>query len=358
MRRIGLIGFGSIGEHGHLPALLSFPGVEVVAIADLAPERRRQAQILLPQAELYAEPHALIAQAKIDCLDICSPPMTHADLIEAACRRGIADIISEKPFVLTRDAYRRVAEARARSGSRVISVNNWMHSDLNQQVLGVLRAGDIGRIRSVWLRTGRPDAARGIDSWLPSWRTDLAYAGGGILLDHGWHQLYLLLGWLAEPVLTVRAQARTADLRHLPVEDEIEVELQFPSGTGRIELSWTADGRTNEGAIEGDEGSIQVQDDRIVVRNRSGERVLPFHDRLTQSSYHPEWFERMLRYNVFTTDRTEADRNFAEAGLLVDIITAAYRSAGDGGEACYPAVPGNRSDLQHVGSRMSSDSAS
>lgn len=358
MQRVGLIGFGSIAEHGHLPALQSLPGVEVGAVADLAPARRRRVRELLPRAEIYSEPLELIAQAEIDCLDICSPPITHAELIEAACRRGIPDIISEKPFVLTPDAFRGVAEARERSGSRVISVNNWMHSDLNQQVLGVLRAGEIGRVRSVLLRTGRPDVARGNDSWQPGWRTDLAYAGGGILLDHGWHQLYLLLGWFAEPVLAVRAQTRTIDPRHLPVEDEVEVELQFPTGAGRIELSWTASGRTNEGLIEGDDGAIEVKDDRIDVRNQSGERVLLFPNRLTQSSYHPEWFERMLRYNMLTTDHAEADRNFAEAGLLVDIISAAYRSARAGGKACYLPTLGDGTDLHHVGSRMPSDSSS
>lgn len=235
----------------------------------------------------------------------------------------------------------------------MISVNNWMHSDLNEHVLRVIRGGEIGQIRSVLLRTGRPNAARGNDSWLPSWRTDMSHAGGGILLDHGWHQLYLLLGWMAEPVQSVSARARTTNPLHLPVEDEVEVDLQFPAGTGRIELSWTANERMNAGLIEGDAGTIEVADDRIVVRNRAGEHVYPFHDRLTQSSYHPEWFERMLRYNIFTNDRTEADRNFVEAGVLVDLITAAYRSARAGGEAYHPTSTGDRTDLEHVGSRVS-----
>lgn len=39
--RIGLVGFGSIAEHGHLPAWRSFPDVEVAAIADI----RRSASI-------------------------------------------------------------------------------------------------------------------------------------------------------------------------------------------------------------------------------------------------------------------------------------------------------------------------
>ena len=35
MLRFGLVGFGAIAENGHLPALRSLPGIEVVAVADL-----------------------------------------------------------------------------------------------------------------------------------------------------------------------------------------------------------------------------------------------------------------------------------------------------------------------------------
>src|SRR5207253_2582028 len=129
MRRVGIIGFGSIAENGHLPAWEAFPGVEVVAVADLSAERLESAGRLLPEAQLYESASDLIAHSDIDTLDICSPPSSHARLIVAACDRGIRDIVSEKPFVLSGTEYADVARARERSGSRIVSVNNWMHSD-------------------------------------------------------------------------------------------------------------------------------------------------------------------------------------------------------------------------------------
>lgn len=338
MRRIGLVGFGSIAENGHLPALQSFPGVEVVAVADVSPQRLTRAHELMPHAELYDEPLDLISSAHISGVAICTPPNTHADLIVAACGRGITDVICEKPLVLSEAEYRRVARARAESGSRVVSVNNWMHSDLNRHVSVVLQAETIGLVHSIELRTGRPAAALGNCGWMPQWRTDLAHSGGGIILDHGWHQFYLLLAWMREPIQHVTASARTANPLHAPVEDEATVDVQFPSATGRVELSWTSNERTNSGFIEGANGTIGIYDDRVEVQSAAGTQALKFTGRLTQSSYHPDWFEAMYRRNLLDHDRTEADRNFEEAGVLVSTIQAAYDSAKAGGTPRSPSI--------------------
>src|SRR5436190_21076199 len=111
-QRIGLVGFGSIAEHGHLPAWQSFDEVEVAAVADLSPERLDRARQLLPNARLFDSPAELIERAEVDGVDICTPPATHADLLLAACLRPLRDIVCEKPLVLSEDEYVGVARAR------------------------------------------------------------------------------------------------------------------------------------------------------------------------------------------------------------------------------------------------------
>lgn len=330
MRKVGLIGFGSIAEHGHLPAWQSFADVKVVAVADVSVDRLARARQIVPDLFIFDNPMSLISDANLDTLDICSPPSTHIDFIMAGLHAGIDEIVSEKPFVLSSSDFSRISQARAHR--RVVSVNNWMHSELNGAVLETIRSGAIGDVREVELRTARPDCALGNAGWLPRWRTDAAHSGGGILLDHGWHQLYLLLGWLDTAVKTVSATMRTLDPRHLPVEDEVSVQLEFEDARGRIDLRWTSTDRANDGHIVGALGKITVMDDRILVEGIEGSYERKFHDKLTQSSYHPEWFSEMLRRNIFDSDRREASRNFREAGVLVRLIEAAYRSARYGGE--------------------------
>jgi predicted dehydrogenase len=250
----------------------------------------------------------------------------------------VSDVVCEKPLVLSEEEYVRVAGARTASGSRVISINNWIHSDLNRNVSALLMQGAVGAVQRVELRTGRPDCALGNGDWMPRWRTDRAVSGGGIILDHGWHQLYLMMNWMQQPLESVSARTRTVDSRHYPVEDEALIDMLFLSGCGRIELSWTAPGRMNAGMIRGEGGVINVLDDRVIVESGRGRKELPFRDRLTESSYRPGWFEAVFRDNVMHESRAEADRNFAEAGALVSVIRAAYRSAKESGVPCRPTL--------------------
>jgi len=339
MRRVGLIGFGKIAEHGHLPAWQSFADVQIAAIADVSPERLDRARSLVHGAAVYDDPMQLIADAQLDAVDICTPPNTHVELVLGACARGVADIVCEKPLVLSEDDYARIAQAKQRAGSRVVSVNNWLHSDLNRHVSMAIERGAVGTVQWAELHTGRPDCALGDVGWMPRWRTDPAFAGGGIILDHGWHQLYLLLGWIRAPIESVSAITRTVDDRHHPVEDEAQINMHFPAAQARIELSWTSNGRTNGGLIRGSDGSITIYDDRIMVENGAGQRDLPFCGKLTQSSYHPDWFEKVFKYNVLDRGGDEAERNFAEAGVIVSAIRAAYCSARGSGVPCRPLFP-------------------
>ncbi len=344
MRRIGLVGFGSIAEHGHLPAWRSLEDVDIVAVADISGARLEHARRIVPGVAVYDSPADLIERADVDGVDICTPPGTHVNLIIAACKRGIADIVCEKPLVLSEEEYLAVARARRVSGSRVISVNNWAHSGLNRMVRRTLAAGAIGRVREVTLRVGRTDIALGNAGWNPRWRTDVQHAGGGIILDHGWHQLYLLMGWIGEPVQMVSATTRTVDARHLPVEDEAIIDMRFPAASGHMELSWTAGGRENDGVIRGTRGTITTFDDRIEIDGDGGQRAVPFGDRVSRSSYHPEWFAAVFRHTVLVKSTCEADRNFAEAGAVIGTIRAAYRSASTDGAPfppVFPAIPGD-----------------
>lgn len=332
VRRVGLIGFGSIAEHGHLPALQRCPQVDVVAVADVSPQRLTRAASAAPGASLYASPLDLIAEAEVDVLDICSPPSTHGDLMVGALRQGIRAISCEKPFVLGESEYESIRALRAETGARIVSVDNWRSSDLNRLVMEVLNEGSLGDVREVRLVTTRVDAARGNAGWLPAWRVDARHSGGGIVLDHGWHQFYLVFGWMRRPLVAVEARVHTLDPGHSLVEDNASIELFFDEERrARIDLSWTGTERRNEGTIICERGEIEVHDDRIVVRDPSGVRVLEFSDRLTLSSYHPDWFHSYFQSTILDEDGRESDRNFAEAGLLVRTVEAVYRSGRSGG---------------------------
>lgn len=346
--RVGLIGVGRVAESAHIPAWLNIPGVDLTAMADPSPERRALAPMLAPKARIYASGDEMLARENLDIVDVCSAPDSHADYIIAACARGIDRIVCEKPLTVSESEFARIAFAQATTSTRIVTVNTWIHSDLHALVHETITSGVIGAVKSVTLRTLRPDCALGTESWRPRWRTEKHSAGGGIILDHGWHQLYLMLSWLGTDVQAVSAQTRTTNPIHLPVEDEAEIDVVFPTSRGRIELSWAADERGNDGLIEGTTGRILIQDNGILIEQEAGPVERVYNSRLSASTYHPDWFETMFREVVLAPDRTGADRNFVEAGLLTGTLAAAYRSAENAGLPVRVVAPVRRaSSHQH-----------
>lgn len=329
-QRIGIVGYGRIAELAHVPAWRALAEVQVVAVADQCAERRAHVAEALPGARVYRCSEELLAEEAIDCLDICTPPHDHTPSILAACARRVPRIVCEKPLTATRDEFALVAEAQARGGSQVYTINSWLQSDLHRLVSDALRAGTIGALRSVTLRTLRPDCALGVPCWQPRWRTDPAYAGGGIVLDHGWHQLYLMARWIGAAPVEVAATLRTVQDRHAPVEDEAVLELAFPAARGRIELSWAAPGRANDGEIAGTRGTIRIGDEGVTIAGPHGTVDRAYGERLSDSSYHPDWFQALFTSILSDTRHEQGQANMREAEMLVDTLFKAYPLARTG----------------------------
>ncbi|MDB5077518.1 MAG: putative Oxidoreductase domain protein [Chloroflexi bacterium] len=323
-RRVGVVGFGRIAELAHIPAWLSIPSVEVVALADACPVRRAEALSAFPGARIYASCDEMLAEESLDVLDICTPPSDHAPSIVAGCTAGVPRIVCEKPLTSSQHEYRAIAAAQADSGSQVYTINSWFQSDLHRMVREALSEDAIGSVRHVRLRTLRPDCALGVPSWLPRWRTDPRYAGGGIVLDHGWHQLYLMANWIGAYPYSVSAHLDTALAKHAPVEDVATIDLKFPNATGRIELSWAAPSRTNDGEIIGEHGTIRIEDHGLIIRTARGEQSRPYGERLSDSSYHPEWFVALFSQILNDQSKAEGRRNLQEAEMLLTTLFQVY----------------------------------
>jgi predicted dehydrogenase len=322
--RVGIVGYGKIAELAHMPAWMALPSADVVAVADTCPVRRAVALEALPHARVYETCAAMLKAEALDVLDVCTPPSDHTPSIVAGCASRVSRIVCEKPLTTSPDEYQSIASAQAASSSQVYTVNSWLQSDLHRMVSEELQRGSIGRVTHVKLRTLRPDCALGVSSWQPRWRTDPKYAGGGIVLDHGWHQLYLMANWIGTKPENLSAKLDTVKPVHLPVEDVATLDIEFPEATGRIELSWAAPTRTNDGEIVGTKGCIAIEDDRIVIRTDAGEVVRPYGERLSDSSYHPEWFISLFSQILNDDSKATGKANLREAEMLLTTLFQAY----------------------------------
>ena len=114
MLKGAFIGFGNVAANGHLPGWRARDDVRIVAATDAAASRREAFLAACPDGRWYETVDDLLAGEKLDFVDICAPPGSHAALIERALDAGL-HVLSEKPLVTRVEDAKRYSEGgRAR----------------------------------------------------------------------------------------------------------------------------------------------------------------------------------------------------------------------------------------------------
>ena len=253
----------------------------------------------------------------MDALIVTTPPAFHAGAVLDGLRANL-HVLCEKPLTLDAEAFavmRTESEAR---GLAVYSVNNWAFSPQWSRLLETAASGALGAIRHAEIRVLR---TRPSVSALPGdWRKDPAVAGGGILVDHGWHNLYLL-----RRLLGPGARLVSAVLMPEGAVDEVATALlAAPGATGVVHLSWRASERSNAAIVVGEKGAAELRDDVLVIRANGTEETVRFAEKLSGGSSHPDWLTAM--WPAFEAECAGVGRggNLAEAAFCLDVIRAAY----------------------------------
>jgi len=324
-----MIGFGNMAEKGHLPGWLKERRVSLQAVCDPNPVRRNRAEQLLPNVRTYAFPKALYAGESLDFVDVCTPPPSHAALMVDALRRGM-HVLCEKPFVGTRAELDKIRRLSKQQNRIAFPVHNWKDAPVLARAIDWVRKGLIGKVIHSDFHTLRCRPAVGLTPWRS--RTEEA-GGGGILLDHGWHGIYLLLNFHEERPRSVSAWMHPRPADRGQAEHTAHLLMSFREATASLFLTWKADRRYNSARIYGERGFLILEDDRIVLRSREGRtRVATYRGPLSHGSHHPEWFGPVLdRFLAATEDSRKAARETEEASLCLEVMLAGYASARKGG---------------------------
>jgi predicted dehydrogenase len=293
MYKGAIIGLGNVALNGHLPGWKKVSDeFRIVAGADTEAERRDLFTKALPEAACIDSMADL--PPDLDFVDICTPPHTHFEMITGALERGW-NVLCEKPLVLATWQLDRV-RTFARQASRIVfTVHNWKFAPICRRISELVHGGALGEVHHCdWqvLRSGPS-----ITTEPGNWRVDPLRAGGGILVDHGWHAFYLVLEWMGTRPCALQASLENRKYTDLEVEDTAVVRLRFASAsdhsaTASIFLTWASPRRGNLGTIKGSLARLTIEDDLLsLVQNDGREESFQFGAGLSSGSHHPDWFE-------------------------------------------------------------------
>ena len=318
--RGALVGFGQVARMAHAPAYLLREDIEIVAVADSHADGLRAAAGALPRARRYEDLSTLLeSEDSLDFIDIAAPPRAHADLILIALRRGL-HVLCEKPLVLTLSDLEEIESLAKKYDLAVFCVHNWAHAPIWLKLAGLVASGAIGTVDYVELHALRTQPA----SAASGWRTDPRLSGGGILIDHGWHNLYLIRRLIKGPLRSVSAALRRPE--DGSADEVATVLLSFDAGQAVMHLSWRAASRANGGTVHGDQGRLELRDDTILLMTPDGkEEPFPFTEKLSAGSAHPEWFSSLLtEFLAEINDPLSRGKNIRESRFCLEVIRKAY----------------------------------
>lgn len=223
----------------------------------------------------------------VDVVVVTTPPAFHLEWTLRALEAG-KDVIVEKPAFLRPDDFRRVREAAADAGRRVLVAENYFYKPLRRRLARILAEGLIGEPLLLRVNAVRRQKAEG-------WRCDPALIGGGALLEGGVHWVNFMAELGLEPTAVSghRAGSRQTaggaeEGARAAVETVLAVFEYAGGAVGTLAYSWEVPsllGGARISKIYGREGSVTFESNGAFVFVRGRKTRLWVPDPLDAGGY-------------------------------------------------------------------------
>ncbi|GMA59780.1 Gfo/Idh/MocA family oxidoreductase [Alicyclobacillus fastidiosus] len=192
--RVGIVGAGGIAQAVHIPNYQKCGDrVEIVAIADVAVERAKEAAAKFGIEYHFATVEEMLQSVDLDAVSICTPNKFHASAAIAALEAG-CHVLCEKPPAMTVAEAVAMAQAANKAGKYLSYGFHYRHT---QDVEALKRFIDGGELGEIYAATAIALRRRGIPGW--GVFTNKELQGGGPLIDIGVHMLDTALYLMGYP---------------------------------------------------------------------------------------------------------------------------------------------------------------
>jgi predicted dehydrogenase len=343
--RVGLVGYGWITVT-HARAFRAAPGVDLVAVAALPPdlgglgdggERIFAEAHGIPQS--YPDYRIMLERGELDLVCVGLPNAFHARVALDVVRAG-KHVVVEKPLCVNLEEGEALARAVAEADVVLGYAEELCFVPKYVRAKELVAEGAIGKVRLI----KQTEAHSGPYS---PWFFTRDLAGGGILMDMGCHSIEYARWLLGKP----KATSVLAHLgRHVHTTSEVEdyclLVIDFEGGaTAVCESGWNRKGGMisrseiwgEGGVIEADmlKGTaLQVHSERGFLGGETGWQHVDWAWDF-QNGYPQE----MAHFALCARTGRTPDESAADGLVVLELMLAAYHSAGTGRRVALPFRP-------------------
>ncbi|MFI2608834.1 Gfo/Idh/MocA family protein [Kitasatospora sp. NPDC018619] len=255
-RRAAVIGLGHQALEDHLPGLLGSGRARLVAVCDNDPDvlRDRQKSFHVPA---FTRATDLLDAVAPDFVIVAVPHHAGRTVIEECSARGV-HVLKEKPFATSLAEARELAAICEAGQVELMVTLQRRFNPIYTSVLGLL-----DQIGTPFLIDGQYTFHA--DDPGAGWRGDLKQAGGGCIIDMGYHLIDLLIWYFGMPSRVIADFSATA----LPeagydAEDTAIIQLGYDTDLyGSVLLSRWAAPKTEKLHVVGTRGSVLLTKNQV-----------------------------------------------------------------------------------------------
>lgn len=264
--RAGVIGLGHQAVEDHLPGVLASNSAELAAVCDenaaVVSEQAQQYQV-----SGYTDFREMLAAEQLDFVIVCVPHDVGRKVIEAAAEHRV-HVLKEKPFATSLVEALELTRLCQQAGIQLMVTLQRRFNPIYKSFTQL--ADQIGTQFLV-------DARYTVHVEDPSdgWRGVTAKAGGGCVIDMGYHLIDLILWYFGLPdSITADLSVRARPDRHYDAEDTALVHFSYENGLyGSLLLSRFVGPKAEEIRLVGSQGIVHLERGCIRRLTNGGEVI-------------------------------------------------------------------------------------
>jgi len=344
--KVAILGAGFITDI-HMESYHRFvPEAEVVAVYARKIEK----------AKAFAEKHKIekwyddigkaINESGCEVVDICLPNYLHAEATLKAAAAG-KHVIIEKPLAVTLEEADAMIAACKKAGVKLMYAEELCFAPKYERVRQMVNEGAIGKV--YLLKQSEKHSGPHTD-----WFYDIKFAGGGVMMDMGCHALGWFR-WMLNNAKVKSVYASMATVLHndrTKGEDNSIVIIEFENGVTAIaEDSWAKHGGMDDRCEVHGTGGVMYADlfmgNSAITYSKNGygyamekaDTTVGWSFTVFEEAFN-QGYPHELKHFIECVQQNKQPLVTGEDGRAVlEIIYAAYASAGEGKKISLPFTP-------------------
>lgn len=268
--KLSVIGVGSQSKK-YIKVLPQVENFELVSIVDIDEGVRNKFK---DQVATYPDVDALLSAGKPDVALVAVPHADHEEIVKKLLYAGV-DVIKEKPHAISMSEYFNYQAAQKETGKRIYTAVKRRFDPVYASFPEIFRK-QMGEITHFDARL-----TKNISDLGDGWRAKRSDAGGGALIDMGYHYIDLVAWYFGLPRSLASQMGFYNRVReNYDVEDTASLQMSFSDPTddkrniiGNVLISRVTPIETEQFLISGTNGTLIIDKNEANFYDKSGKKV-------------------------------------------------------------------------------------